>query len=684
MRRSEELLRAIIRGTAAVTGTDFFRSLVRHLAGGLHVRWAFVAECLPNLRARSLAFWQDEGFGEDFEYALAGTPCMEVAKGRVCHVPERLAELFPEDGAMIDMGTMSYLGVPLVNSEKRIIGHLVVFDDKPMPPDPLALSVMETFAARAGAELERKQADEEARRLREELAARKLAELEQQKQRISDQLQQTGEALAASEERFRDLFDEAPIAYVNEGLDSRFIKANRVAMRTLGITPDQVEGTYGRDFVPNTPDAQRRLKEAFESIGRGTDTSGVVLELRRQDNGKPLWIQWWSKPSPDGTYTRTMFVDITERVRMAQEKARLEAQNTYLQEEIRSEHNFGEMVGSSPALFEVLRAVEQVAPSDSTALIFGETGTGKELIARAIHDRSGRKGRALVKVNCGAISAGLVESELFGHVKGAFTGALNNRDGRFKVADGGTIFLDEVGELPLETQVKLLRVLQEQEFEPIGSSKTVKVDVRIIAATNRDLSAAVAEGKFRRDLYYRLNVFPISVPPLRERTADVPLLARFFLQRFAKKFGEPVKQVPDHTLQRLVKYSWPGNIRELQNVLERAILLSPGDTLVLAPDFSPAQTVAGTVAHAHAAPLAPAEHSAVRTPWPSTSTPVIPVGAMEEVERRHIEAVLTQTNWMIEGERGAAKILNLNPSTLRSRMKNLGLKRPGRIWPQPR
>ncbi len=684
LRRSEELLRAIIRGTAAVTGTDFFRSLVRHLAGGLHVRWAFVAECLPNLRARSLAFWQDEGFGEDFEYALAGTPCMEVAKGRVCHVPERLAELFPEDGAMIDMGTMSYLGVPLVNSEKRIIGHLVVFDDKPMPPDPLALSVMETFAARAGAELERKQADEEARRLREELAARKLAELEQQKQRISDQLQQTGEALAASEERFRDLFDEAPIAYVNEGLDSRFIKANRVAMRTLGITPDQVEGTYGRDFVPNTPDAQRRLKEAFESIGRGTDTSGVVLELRRQDNGKPLWIQWWSKPSPDGTYTRTMFVDITERVLMAQEKARLEAQNTYLQEEIRSEHNFGEMVGSSPALFEVLRAVEQVAPSDSTALIFGETGTGKELIARAIHDRSGRKGRALVKVNCGAISAGLVESELFGHVKGAFTGALNNRDGRFKVADGGTIFLDEVGELPLETQVKLLRVLQEQEFEPIGSSKTVKVDVRIIAATNRDLSAAVAEGKFRRDLYYRLNVFPISVPPLRERTADVPLLARFFLQRFAKKFGEPVKQVPDHTLQRLVKYSWPGNIRELQNVLERAILLSPGDTLVLAPDFSPAQTVAGTVAHAHAAPLAPAEHSAVRTPSPSTSTPVIPVGAMEEVERRHIEAVLTQTNWMIEGERGAAKILNLNPSTLRSRMKNLGLKRPGRIWPQPR
>src|SRR5207247_55190 len=326
-------------------------------------------------------------------------------------------------------------------------------------------------AARAAVELERERAFEDLKRRKEE-----------------------------SDERLRDLFDEAPIAYVHEGIDTRFIRVNRTAMRILGIKPDDVAGTYGKSFIPDTPDAQRRLREALESIGKGTDTAGVVLELRRKDNGKPIWIQWWSRPDPGGNYTRTMFVDITERVLMEQEKARLEAQNTYFQEEIRNEHNFGEIVGSSQALLDVLRQVDQVAPADSTALIIGETGTGKELIARAIHDRSGRKSRALVKVNCGAISAGLVESELFGHVKGAFTGALANRDGRFKVADGGTIFLDEVGELPLETQVKLLRVLQEQEFEPIGSSKTVKVDVRIIAATNRDLSAAVAEGKFRRDL----------------------------------------------------------------------------------------------------------------------------------------------------------------------------------------
>src|SRR5436190_9476734 len=303
--RAEELLRAIVQGTAATTGAQFFRSLVKHLAEGLHVRFAFVAECLPNLRARSLAFFQDQNFGEDFEYALPGTPCMEVAKGRVCHVPDRLEEAFPDDKGMIDMGTVSYLGVPLRGSDGRVIGHLVTFDDKPMPSDPLALSVMETFAARAAVELERERAFEDLKRRKEE-----------------------------SDERSGDLFDEAQMAYVHESLDSRFIRANRAATRSLAIKPEEVEGTYGKDFIPDTPEAQRQLKEAFESIGKGIDTSGVVLELRRKDNGKPLWIQWWSKPDIGGKFTRTMFVDITERVLMEQEKARLEAQNSYLQEEI--------------------------------------------------------------------------------------------------------------------------------------------------------------------------------------------------------------------------------------------------------------------------------------------------------------------------------------------------------------
>ena len=454
------------------------------------------------------------------------------------------------------MSAESYLGVPVRDSSQHIIGHLVIIDDKPLASDPLVVSVMTTFANRAGVELERVRAFDHLHREKQE-----------------------------SDERFRDLFDEAPIAYVHEGLDSKFIRANRAALRSFGITPEEVEGTYGRDFVPNTPDAQRRLREAFESIGRGTDTSGVVLELRRKDNGKPLWIQWWSKPDIGGKFTRTMFVDITERVLMEQEKARLEAQNTYLQEEIRSEHNFGEIVGSSPALLDVLRQVEQIARIDSTVLVLGETGTGKELIARGIHDRSPRKNRALVKVNCGAISAGLVESELFGHVKGAFTGAIANRDGRFKLADGGTIFLDEAGELPMDTQVKLLRVLQEQEFEPIGISKTIKVNVRIVAATNRDLEELVREGKFRADLFYRLNVVPLRMPALRERASDIHLLTMFFVQKCAKKLGKQITSVSEEAMHRLSNYSWPGNIRELQNVIERAVILSPGKTLVLADEL---------------------------------------------------------------------------------------------------
>jgi formate hydrogenlyase transcriptional activator len=640
LERAESLLRAVLEGTSPVTGTDFFRGLVKTLAIGLNVRFAFVAECLPQLRAQSLAYWRDNDFANDFTYQLEGTPCMEVAQGRVCHIPDRLTEAFPRDVGMLKLGTVSYLGVPLLNSQKRTIGHLVIFDDKPMPADALALSVMETFAARAGAELERKQSEQKVLELERELAARRVAELSNQ--------------LSASEERYRDLFDEAPIAYVHEALDSRFIKCNRAAMQILGIKPEEVQGTYGRDFIPKTPEAQKRLRDAFAAMQDGTNTNGLTLELCRKD-GKPLWIQWWSKPDSSGKYTRTCFIDITARVLIEREKARLEAQNSYLQEEIRSEHNFEEIVGNSPALLAALRAVDQVAPTDSTVLITGETGTGKELIARAIHDRSSRKRNALVKVNCGAISAGLVESELFGHVKGAFTGAVANRDGRFKVANGGTIFLDEVGELPLETQVKLLRVLQEQEFEPIGSSRTEKVDVRIIAATNRDVAGAIAEGKFRSDLFYRLNVFPIQIPSLRERAEDIPLLAMFFLQRFAKKFGRNMRQISADGIARLKSYAWPGNIRELQNVIERAVVLSNGPILNLAPDFQPniaPQTV----------PIARAASSAA---------------SLEDVERTHIETTLKNANWMIEGERGAAKLLDMHPSTLRSRMQKLGIRRPG-------
>src|SRR5262249_24061123 len=293
--------------------------------------------------------------------------------------------------------------------------------------------------------------------------------------------------LQESEARYRDLYEEAPIGYVQEDLESRFIAANRAAMRILGIKPEEVAGTVGISLVPDTPEAQRRVREALKSVGLGTDTSGVVLELRRKDNFSPVWVQWWSRPEPNGKYTRTMIVDITERVLMEQEKARLQQQNLYLQEEIKSDHNFEEIIGQSPALTAVLDNVRKVAETDTGVLITGETGTGKELIARAIHSRSRRRENPLSKTTCAALPAGLVESELFGHEKGAFTGAITRRVGRFELAHGGTIFVDEIGELPADAQAKLLRVLQEREFDRVGGSAPIRVDVRVLAATNRDL-----------------------------------------------------------------------------------------------------------------------------------------------------------------------------------------------------
>ena len=342
-------------------------------------------------------------------------------------------------------------------------------------------------------------------------------------------------------------------------------------------------------------------------------------------------------------------------------KTRLQEENVYLQEEISREHNFQEIVGNSRALVEVLRNVETVAPTDSTVLIMGETGCGKELIARAIHSRSGRKNRPLVKLNCGAIPTGLVESELFGHMKGAFTGALERRIGRFELADGGTLFLDEISELPLDTQVKLLRVLQEQEFEPLGSSKTIRVNVRIIAASNRNLDKAIQEGRFRADLYYRLNVLPIVLPPLRQRRSDIPLLTAFFVERYCRQLGKQVMGVAQDTMEALSRYDWPGNIRELQNVIERAVVLSRGSILKLGRDLLPLSAEAVTDGETEVSSGGQSSDGETHS--------------LEQVEKRHILEVLTQTKWVIEGANGAAKILDLHPNTLRSRMKKLGLDR---------
>jgi PAS domain S-box-containing protein len=619
------VLRAIAEGTAGTVGEEFFQSLVRHMAVALGVRYALVAEFAGENRARTLAYWFRDRIHPNVEWDLRGTPCEDVVRGNLCHHPTGVKDKFPADKPMVEWGIESYLGVPLVHRDGTHLGHLAVFDERPMPPQPRQLAIFRIFAARATAELERLRAE---RRLRE------------------------------SEQQYRDLFEEAPIAYVHEDLQSRFLSANRAAQRILGITPEEVPGTVGMSFVPDTPDAQRRVKEAFASIGKGTDTSGVVLELRRKNTGAPIWIQWWSKPDPSGAFTRTMFVDITDRVLAERDKARLQQQNLYLQEEIKAEHNFEEIVGTSPALTAVLDHVRRVAPTDATVLITGETGTGKELIARAIHSASKRRGKPLIKINCAALPAGLVESELFGHEKGAFTGAIARRVGRFELADGGTIFLDEIGELPPEAQVKLLRVLQEREFDRVGGTATVKVDVRVLAATNRDLLGAVREKAFREDLYYRLSVFPVHLPPLRERADDIPLLAHFLVHKYAARIGKPIAGIGRATVERLRAYPWPGNVRELENVIERELILATGPTLEI-----DARRLAGTP---------PGDPHADGPPAANGPT----LATLEAVERAHMLDVLRQTDWVIDGPRGAAKILGLHPNTLRSRLKKLGLSRP--------
>jgi formate hydrogenlyase transcriptional activator len=332
---------------------------------------------------------------------------------------------------------------------------------------------------------------------------------------------------------------------------------------------------------------------------------------------------------------------------LAELKNKLAEEKLYLEEEIRSEHNFAEIIGRSRALRHVLDDVETVAPTESVVLIQGETGTGKELIARAIHDLSSRRERTLVKLNCAAIPTGLLESELFGHERGAFTGAVAQRVGRFEVAHRGTLFLDEIGDIPLELQPKLLRVLQEGEFERLGSSRTVKVDVRVIAATNRDLQQMVAEGTFRADLYYRLNVFPLRLPPLRERAEDIPLLVSYFVQKHARRMNKRVESIPAAAMEALTRHAWAGNIRELENFIERAVILTRGSEL--------------------RAPLGELQAEAAQA---SAESELV---SLEESERRHIEAVLRRTKGVIGGKGGAAEILQLPISTLRSRMKKLGL-----------
>jgi formate hydrogenlyase transcriptional activator len=380
--------------------------------------------------------------------------------------------------------------------------------------------------------------------------------------------------------------------------------------------------------------------------------------LRKDSRYMPADMSFSKVELNETTYVLVMVRDITERKKAEQEigtalaeikalKKQLEAENIYLQEEIKIQHNFEEIISNSNNFKKVLQKIEQVASTDASVLILGETGTGKELIARAVHNISDRRDRPLVKVNCAALPANLVESELFGHEKGAFTGALARKIGRFELANGGTIFLDEIGDLTLDLQSKLLRVLQEGEFERLGNSRVIKVNVRVIAATNRDLEKALVDGEFRKDLYYRLNVFPIFTPPLRDRKEDIPLLVKHFMNKYSGRIGKKVDKVSQRVIDILTQYQWPGNVRELENIIERAVIISRGDTLELGDWI-------------------PDKESLPQDMKPQT---------LDQFERSYINKVLDLTGWRVSGVKGAAKILGLKPTTLEARMKKLGIER---------
>jgi len=631
-------LRSVVEGTASETGMPFFRALVRNLSRALDTHGAWVTEFDEKAdRLRALAFCLGGKDVDHFEYPIAGTACeTAIRERRLVHIPDRVIELYPEDKDPHLEGVVSYLGVPIFDERDVIMGHLAVVDIRPMPEEKHLMTLFKVFAVRASAEM---------RRMKLESAVRER------------------------EEKLTRLIDSAMDAIIEIDRDHAVTMVNPAAEKLFGCSAARVRG--------------QRVDHLL-GVETARELAGFIETLERRAEGDPhLWIPGVFTPKPPGgepflaeatlsryvahgrPYVTIILRNVTDRVNAELKIETLSAETEYLRAEIDEDHGFDEIVGRSPALRASLQAVAQVAGTDATVLIQGETGTGKELFARAIHNRSPRHDRPLIKVNCAAIPATLIESEFFGHERGAFTGATQRREGRFALADGGTIFLDEIGELPLELQGKLLRVLQEGEFEPVGGSKTRRVDVRVLAATNRDLERAVAEGTFREDLYYRLSVFPLRLPPLRERRDDVVLIAENLIEKLARRMGRSPEPLSPEAATVLRSYPWPGNVRELRNVVERALITSAGGPLRfdrVLPEASPHGAVGIVPAAAESGE--------------SSARAILDEGKLREIERGNMVAALERTNWRVGGEKGAAQLIGISASTFKSRMKALDIKRP--------
>src|SRR5437762_9238220 len=539
--------------------------------------------------------------------ARAGSiPGWVVEHGRpfVLDRAEHVRERFPVSYERLQRWGMESAAVVPLLTEGRCVGALSLMAEQAEAWSGVPPILLEEIAASIAVAVDHCAAYEELGRLRDEQAA--LREIHRT---VARHLHRD-ELFATLAQCLRDVLPsdrfgiELPVA-------GDKLRAYVLATRNAKATPVQVEelpsaGTACRWteetrqwlIASSREELRARFPVTFDVMKREGMQSVCAIPLQSGERSLGVLFFMAAREAAFHELRRDLLDQVGSAVAVALDhclayeevrdlRDRLVRENVYLQEEIRREHPFEELVGSSPSLGAALHKVDQVAPGNTSVLILGETGTGKELIARAIHSRSARRDHPLVKVNCGAISAGLVESELFGHMKGAFTGALERRTGRFELADGGTLFLDEISELPLDTQVKLLRVLQEHEFEPVGSSRTIKVNVRIIAASNRDLEKAIQEGRFRADLYYRLNVLPMTLPALRHRRSDIPLLTAFFVERFSRQFGKQITGIAQDAMDLLSRYDWPGNIRELQNVIERAVVLAQGSVLKLGADLLP-------------------------------------------------------------------------------------------------
>lgn len=627
--QSEEIIHHLLERTSAETGHKFLRALVRAGAQAMDVAGVWVTEYLPERGVlRSIAFWWNNHHIDHYEYPIQGTPCEQVIERKcLIHYPERVIELFPNDPDLVKMSAVSYAGVPLLGPDGTLLGHLSALDIKPFQLTNDVESVFRFFAARAAAEIVRLRAES---------------------------------TLRDSERRFSQLFESAMDAIIELDHRLQIVRANSSAATLFGASDD---GLLYRNLstLLDTLSGQKlsAMAQKLESSGQScTWVPGgldIVLPDGRQFPAEATLSCF--EAAGERRYS-VILRDVRDQLLAEGRQRELEEEETDVRI-VDGDAPLIESMGNSAAIRTVALAVRKVAATQATVLISGETGTGKELVARAIHKASQRAAKPFVSVNCAAIPAALCESELFGHERGAFTGASSRRVGRFELAQGGTIFLDEVGELPLELQPKLLRVLQEHEFEAVGSSQTRKTNVRVIAATNRDLSAEVAAGRFREDLFYRLNVFPIVVPPLRERGSDVEWLTRLFIERLSSRLGLPRPELTADCLRRLRVYHWPGNVRELENIVERAVILARDGMLSLR-EVLPLD-------------LQNAMHGSKST---CAADRIRTKHDLREMERETLIQALERAGWKVAGRQGAARALGVPPSTLASRMKSLNIQRP--------